>query len=383
MCERFNRTLIDMLGTLEPHQKKDWKSYVGSLTLAYNCTRHKTTGYSPFHLMFGRQPRLPVDLLCGFVEEPTSRSLPDYIKNLRNRMSHSFSLASKKARESQSRQKADYDLRSREAVLEPGDRVLVKVLAFEGRHKLADRWEPDVYIVKSQPNGDIPVYTIQREDGKGKSKTLHRNHLLPIGAIPVEIDKEPLPELPPRPVPRIRRSRLEREPLRKESVAELVEPLSGNDSSDSSDEDVVGMDINSDVQRPPTQDSIRSSNDTVHIPGPRTGFVDVETSESEPENAAADAVQGNVNLPEPEILVPRRSTRNRRPPNWMTSGEFVCSQQPVETVPDWKMKALFLVDMVSSASFRDMPSAAQQAMLKIFKHLVFFFFCHWILVTML
>lgn len=50
-----------MLGTLEPQKKIDLEKYLRSLTFAYNCTRHETTKFSPYELMFGRKPRLPID----------------------------------------------------------------------------------------------------------------------------------------------------------------------------------------------------------------------------------------------------------------------------------------------------------------------------------
>ena len=61
-AERFNSTLLSMLATLEPDKKADWKSHVPALVHAYNCTQHDTTGFSPYFLMFGRDPRIPLDL---------------------------------------------------------------------------------------------------------------------------------------------------------------------------------------------------------------------------------------------------------------------------------------------------------------------------------
>ena len=50
-CERFNSTLCNMLGTLSEEEKSDWKSYLGCMTHAYNCTKHASTTYSPYYLM--------------------------------------------------------------------------------------------------------------------------------------------------------------------------------------------------------------------------------------------------------------------------------------------------------------------------------------------
>ena len=40
MTERFNQTLLNMLGALEDDQKQDWKSFVATLVHAYNATKY-------------------------------------------------------------------------------------------------------------------------------------------------------------------------------------------------------------------------------------------------------------------------------------------------------------------------------------------------------
>ncbi|KAL1252246.1 hypothetical protein QQF64_020042 [Cirrhinus molitorella] len=65
--EHFNRTLGKMICALSPNVKRDWPRRLQTLTFLYNCTTHESTGYAPFYLMFGRVPRLPVDILFRLV----------------------------------------------------------------------------------------------------------------------------------------------------------------------------------------------------------------------------------------------------------------------------------------------------------------------------
>ncbi len=59
-----------------------------------------------------------------------------------------------------------YDYKIRCAHFLPRDRLLVKVMAFDGRHKLVDKWTDEVYTVVRQVNQEVPVFDFQREDGK-------------------------------------------------------------------------------------------------------------------------------------------------------------------------------------------------------------------------
>jgi hypothetical protein len=90
------------------------------------------------------------------------------------------------------RYKKNYDFRVRNSKLEVADRVLVRISVKTGKAKLSDKWERDPYIVVDIPNPGILVHRVQKESGKGKVKTLHRNLLLPfIYTSDSLIDKRP------------------------------------------------------------------------------------------------------------------------------------------------------------------------------------------------
>ena len=62
-AERVHQTLQRMIGKLDPEKCRKWPEHIGSMLITYNATRSQVTGYSPYFLMFGWRPRLPVDLL--------------------------------------------------------------------------------------------------------------------------------------------------------------------------------------------------------------------------------------------------------------------------------------------------------------------------------
>lgn len=176
----MNRTLLGMLGTLDNSVKADWKAYINPLVHAYNCTPHDSTNVSPYELMFGRKPKLPIDMKFdkAFTDDNT-RTTREYLEDLHHRIVKTQEIVKKHIEKSQVRQKHHYNKKAKAVKIEVGDKVLVRQLSFDGKHKISDKFEEDVYIVKEQIRPDIPVYKAESEE-TGTVKTIHRNHLLPV-----------------------------------------------------------------------------------------------------------------------------------------------------------------------------------------------------------
>ena len=118
---------------------------------------------------------LPTDSLLG-----TTTS--EYARKLRDRLQSAYKVARDNASRASSTNKARYDQRAKAAALIPGDRVLVRALAFTGTHKLCDRWEDTPYIVIRQPDPDTPVFEVRKrgytieEDSNPSSEPLATVH---------------------------------------------------------------------------------------------------------------------------------------------------------------------------------------------------------------
>ena len=194
-CEKMNSTILSMLRTLEKSQKKNWNQYLNHITHAYNCTRNDSTGYSPYFLMFGRHPLLPIDLLLDRKNTPESNK--DYVNKMKKAVEEAYRICEENI--NKKHQYSDSKLKPAGRVLQPldrKDRVLVKnVREKGGPGKIRSFWEDKVYEVLERKGGDEGVvYRVRKlGDPNGEERTLHRNMLLLCNEFPIEEQKKELP----------------------------------------------------------------------------------------------------------------------------------------------------------------------------------------------
>ncbi|KAJ8413958.1 hypothetical protein AAFF_G00065560 [Aldrovandia affinis] len=157
---------------------------IQTMTFTYNCTQHETTGFAPFYLMFGRVPRLPVDLLFrNVLRDDCICDYNAYVKSLATDLQSAMLLAQRHSSVEQKHQSDQYNKKVKGLPLSVGDRVLVANKSGRGKRKLADRWEPAVYtVVASKPQ--FHIYKIRDRDGQ--VRTVHRNLLLAVNFLPLD-----------------------------------------------------------------------------------------------------------------------------------------------------------------------------------------------------
>nr|XP_006815076.1 PREDICTED: uncharacterized protein LOC102805044 [Saccoglossus kowalevskii] len=206
ITEQFNQTLLGMLGMLSNTDKQNWKQHVSTVTRAYNCIKHDVTGYTQYFLMHGHHPRLPVDIYLGLVtEDEQAEDMDEYVRNWQHSLDEAYQIVSLRMDKKCLISKSYYDRKARQSELSPGDRVLVRNVKVRGKHKLADQWERDPFVIVRQDDRGIPVYVVKPERG-GKVRNLHRN-LLPFHALSRPKKARPMRRELVEPVKRARKPR--------------------------------------------------------------------------------------------------------------------------------------------------------------------------------
>lgn len=122
---------------------------------------------------------LPIDLAFGLpLGEKTQGSHSQYVDKLKAHLKESYKIAAENSEKVMQRNKARFDKNITPSDPSVGDRVLVRNVQIRGKHKLADQWEAEVYVVTNRA-GNLLVYTVKPETKARPIRTLHRDHLLP------------------------------------------------------------------------------------------------------------------------------------------------------------------------------------------------------------
>ncbi|KAL5491289.1 hypothetical protein EMCRGX_G016548 [Ephydatia muelleri] len=186
--ERYNQTLQNMLAKFVSTKQTVWSSYLDTCTFAYNTSRHESSTYTPFQLMFGRQAILPVDI---DLQKESGDELHHKYQMLNDpdivavQHKHQVILedAKKHILDAQKKQKQKYDSKcAKPNCFQVGELVMKKNFRRKKMKggKLQDRFDGPHRVVKKMPHG---VYELISKDGTliratgGHLKMYHSNML--------------------------------------------------------------------------------------------------------------------------------------------------------------------------------------------------------------
>ncbi|GFT68536.1 retrovirus-related Pol polyprotein from transposon 412 [Trichonephila clavipes] len=122
MVERFNRTILNSLSLLVSSNQQDWDKKLPFFLFAYRSAVHETTGYCPSQMLFGRDLRLPADLL--FSRPPDASLAPEeYIEKLQASMEEMHHLARERIGMASEKMKTRYNAEATGHDFHEGDKV--------------------------------------------------------------------------------------------------------------------------------------------------------------------------------------------------------------------------------------------------------------------
>eukprot|EP00731_Ephydatia_muelleri_P022337 Em0014g928a len=190
IVERFNRTLLGMLATMVDSYPSSWEQNIRRVCLAYNSSVHASTGFSPFFLMFGRQVKLPVDLMYGTTQGKET-AVMEYVKNLKDGLLEAYALVRDRCETEHKRQKSIYDRKVHGEPYSEGDIVWLYTPAVPSgqSRKLHRPWKGPYKVVERL--GDA-TYKLQGTRGR-RPQIVHFDRLKPCPPN-VRLANEPRPE---------------------------------------------------------------------------------------------------------------------------------------------------------------------------------------------
>lgn len=175
-AERIHRFIKKSLAVLTYQKPKSWVKMLDYVAFAYRTTKLHGIGYSPYFLLYGREPVLPVDVLTS---SPLALQVDAAQYGLKQSalLHETWQQTRKIQAELNLKATSEYDSKRKAGALEAGSKVLRYMPPHdEGCHKLSAYWHGP-YEVVSRSARSPNVYTIRDENGT--ILKAHVSNLLP------------------------------------------------------------------------------------------------------------------------------------------------------------------------------------------------------------
>lgn len=174
LVERYNKTIKNMLRKVISETGRDWDQKLPLILFAIRTHEQRSTGYSPFEILFGRKARTLLDMASEQWEEEEEEGQPlcKYAAELKSSLSHIWGTVHEHMEKAQTAQKQQYDRNSLLREFQPGDKVLLLLPTTE--NKLLSKWQgPFVIERKITP----VTYSVLQPLRAGGKQIYHVNHL--------------------------------------------------------------------------------------------------------------------------------------------------------------------------------------------------------------
>ena len=163
-----------VLAKYTQHDQFTWDQHIPGMLMAYRTSVNDTTQFSPFFLVYGRDPVLPMDSLLN----PQLRYMgEDYVPCMLQRLHMAYSEVKCNMQEARDRNRKRLNKRATTHKFEAGDAVFYYDPTTTPGHsdKLTLHWKPHYRIVEQLS----PVNFRIRQQVTGKSKVVHAENLQP------------------------------------------------------------------------------------------------------------------------------------------------------------------------------------------------------------
>ena len=182
--ENFNRTLKASLSIYAEDHPSNWDCFIEGIAWAYNSSLHRQTGFSPFYLMYGREPRLPTDVLGGRIMD-IRHDWDQYQTNLTCHLRDAYEIVTKRITEEAKKAKEAWDRKIHKSytTFKEGDLVLMyKDQTHIGKdqnaheHVWKRKWQGPFKVIRQKYADNKDVYVIKDEESS-REWTINVNKL--------------------------------------------------------------------------------------------------------------------------------------------------------------------------------------------------------------